>query len=443
MGNSVSMYDVRLDGEVITKPPKPVVEALQWYMKDHNTLIVMRKAEIADSEKKSNNTLAIDESVKRLEDAINLQRDKISEAINSTVNAFNSQVNDLRDSIDKITTSPQVDIGSMKTTIDVLAGRVNDMSIALPATLTDRFNNQTDRLVDTITETLKPKESLNVTIKGAAYELEVTQQFDSLGIPTLSIERISNEKNECCDIHVMDTANNILFAIECKNYTQSVPRKEVDKFYRDLKNIRNSEEFKDKTVVGMFLSKQSSIVGHGMLDVDEDGNIFLAGDYNNPLMWRTVLLYNARLKARSVTVPEPAENTSHLDVLLKVYESMKDMDMLAEIVAKNITRANEMLKDLKGMADRIKPVSEIIDQFATIYGFTKPAPKQKQRKSKKDSDNTEHIETEPLSLSDSDGEKHNETPVKRKYTKREKKSPVEVVPVQKDTHGTIGWSDDE
>ena len=309
MGNSASMYDIRLDGEIVTDLPKALYEPLQMLMNGHQSLIILRKPEIIERDVQINDNAAImNETVKRIEEAINLQQTQITELFNSTINAFNSQVKELKGSLSEIANQPQSDTGSIKTMIELLAGNVTNTLNNLPLTLQDKFNNQTDRLIESINDTLKPKDSLNVTIKGAAYEQEVTQQFESLGIDTLSIEHVSTT-NHVCDIHVIDTNNDILYAVECKNYTSTVGRSELKKFESDLENLRTIHT--NKTVIGLFLSKQTRIVEHGMFDIDSDGNVYLAGDYNTPNMWRALIMYFGKLKNKNRLINQPnADNGS-------------------------------------------------------------------------------------------------------------------------------------
>lgn len=142
MGNSVSMYDVRLDGEIVTDLPKSLYEPLQMLMNGHQSLIILRKQEIIERDVQiDDNATIMDESVKRLEEAINLQQTQLTELFNSTINAFNSQVKDLKDSLNNMANQPQSDTGSIKTMIELLAGNVTNTLNALPLTLQDKFNN--------------------------------------------------------------------------------------------------------------------------------------------------------------------------------------------------------------------------------------------------------------------------------------------------------------
>ncbi len=457
MGNSVSMYDVMLDGETVTDLPRSVIESLQCVMKDHNTLVVMRRPDIKERDVQlDDNSAIVDDSVRRLENAINLQRNQITEAINATVNAFNNQVSDLKRSLNDIANQPQNDVGSIKTTIDLLAGRLNDALTALPLTLQDKFNNQTDRLIDSINDTLKPKDSINASIKGAAYEQEVVQQFEALKIDTLSIERVSTE-HHVCDIHVIDTMNDILYAVECKNYTSTVGRDQLTKFKRDLEELRS--RFTRKTVIGLFLSKQTRIVEHGMMDIDDEGNVYLAGEYNTPDMWRAMIMYFARLKRSNRLIGQQvSDNDEHMRVLLSAYQAMKDAEAIQSMIAVNVNRVNDMLKDLHSMAAKVKPLSEIIEQLDKIYQFnTKPKKVGRPKKIKQEptvkAEEPEQLDISPtvLTFSDSDEEDTAKSKSKAKKMKvskkddsskpkQEKLPPLSAVNAN---HSSIGWSDDD
>lgn len=454
MGNSASMYDVRLDGEIVTNLPKSLYEPLQMIMNGHQTLIILRKPEIIERDVQidNNNTTIMNESVKRLEEAINLQQTQITELFNSTISAFNNQVKDLNDSLNEIANQPQNDTGSIKTMIELLAGNVTNTLNALPLTLQDKFNNQTDRLIESINDTLRPKDSLNVTIKGAAYEQEVTQQFESLGIDTLSIEHVSTT-NHVCDIHVIDTNNDILYAVECKNYTSTVGRDQLKKFESDLENLRTIHT--NKTVIGLFLSKQTRIVEHGMFDIDSNGNVYLAGDYNTPNMWRALIMYFGKLKNKNRLINQPnADNEENIRVLTSVYYAMKDIEPLSNIIATNIQRVNDMLKDLQTMAAKIKPLSEIIDQYDKLYHFEQKSKKVTRSKKVKTEpvrvqQELEQLDISPsvLSFSDSDEEDIKSEPKMKKPKVNKKEKPVKTKPPSqfavKATHNLIGWSDDD
>ena len=452
MGNSASLYDVRLDGARVTDIPKPVIESLQAFMTGHETLIVIRKPERINEPVNNDNKFAVtNEALLQLTDKLNAQRDEAMNTFLSSIEALNIGMKEINESMKHIDNQPQFDIKLINNALESLTGRLNDMSNALPLTIQDKLDRQVNHLSEVITNTIKPKDSENASIKGAAYELEVTRQFEALNIPSISIERISNTKDHSCDIHVMDNDNNILFAVECKNYTTSVGTKEVDKFYDDLKSLKESENFKDKTVIGMFLSKQTSIVKHGYVDIDEHGNIFLASKYNNPLMWHAAMRYAARIvagKRQNKSTPDVNENDNHKEMLFNVYSAMKDMEGFAEIIAKNIKRVDETLKDLKSMAERIKPIPEIVDQFASLYGFSKVPSKPKiQRKPKKDiekSTDNEQLDIEPIPIGfgDSDEEDAIEVPAKRRYNKRKEKKVIDAqIPLNR-IYGTIGWDDD-
>ena len=457
MGNSASMYDVRLDGEIVTNLPKSLYEPLQILMNGHQSLIILRKPEIIERDVRiDDHTAVMDESVKRLEESINLQRNQITEAINATINAFNNQVSDLKKSINDIANQPQNDTSSIKTMIELLAGNVTNTLNALPLTLQDKFNNQTERLIDSINDTLKPKDSLNVTIKGAAYEQEVVQQFEALKMDTLSIEHVSTE-HHVCDIHVIDTMNDILYAVECKNYTSTVGRDQLTKFKRDLEELRS--RFNRKTVIGLFLSKQTRIVEHGMMDIDEDGNVYLAGEYNTPDMWRAMIVYFARLKHSNRLISQQvSDNDEHMKVLLSTYQAMKDAESIQSMITINVNRVNEMLKDLQSMAAKIKPLSEIIEQFDKIYQFnTRPKKVSRPKKTKQEAivkaEEPDQIDISPsvLSFSDSDEEDIEKPKPKIKKMKVSKKndtvkSKQEKLPslcTVKANHISIGWSDDD
>ena len=456
MGNSASLYDVRLDGEIVTNLPKSLYEPLQMLMNGHQSLIILRKQEIIERDVQiDDNTAVMDESVKRLEEAINLQRTQITEAFNSTINAFNYQIKDLKNSLNEIANQPQNDTSSIKTMIELLAGNVTNTLNALPLTLQDKFNSQTGRLIESINDTLRPKDSLNVTVKGAAYEQEVTQQFESLGIDTLSIEHVSTT-NHVCDIHVIDTNNDILYAVECKNYTSTVGRDQLKKFESDLENLRTIHT--NKTVIGLFLSKQTRIVEHGMFDIDSDGNVYLAGDYNTPNMWRALIMYFGKLKNKNRLINQPnADNEEHIRVLTSVYYAMKDIEPLSNIITTNITRVNDILKDLQIMATKIKPLSELIDQYDKLYRFEqKPKKVTRSKKAKNEpiqvQQESEQLDISPsvLSFSDSDEEDIKIEPKikKPKVNKKEKPAKIKqekihIMDTVKVVQNSINWSDDD
>jgi hypothetical protein len=450
------MYDVRLDGEIVTDLPKSLYEPLQMIMNGHQSLIILRKPEIIERDVQiDNNTSIMDESVTRLEEAINLQRNQITEAINATINAFNNQVKELKESLNEIANQPQNDNGSIKTMLELLASNVTNTLNTLPLTLQERLNSQTDRLIDSINDTLRPKDSLNATIKGAAYEQEITQQFESLGIDTLSIEHVSTT-NHVCDIHVIDTNNDILYAVECKNYTSTVGRDQLKKFESDLENLRTIHT--SKTVIGLFLSKQTRIVEHGMFDIDSDGNVYLAGDYNTPNMWRALIMYFGKLKNKNRLINQPnADNEEHIRVLTSVYYAMKDIEPLSNIIATNIQRVNDILKDLQIMAAKIKPLSELIDQYDKLYHFEqKPKKVGRSKKVKTEpiqvQQELEQLDISPsvLSFSDDDEDEAKCEPKMKKAkiskkekltkTKQEKSAQLSTI---KATYSSIGWSDDD
>ena len=443
MGNSTSLYDIRIDGESITDLPKNITEPLQLLMEGHQTLIVMRRpdpttrsGQIDGSDPVYSNLLT------RLEDTIETQRTQVSSIIESTIKTINEQFNDVRALMNDAYNKHPTDSTALKTTIDLLSGRVNDIANMLPLTLQSRFDTQTDRLIGAITDTLKPKDSINATVKGAAYEQEVVQGFESLKIPTLSIERVSSE-HECCDIHVIDTTMDILYAVECKNYTTNVGSSQLAKFKRDLSVLRDSPDYSDKTIIGMFLSKQTKIVGHGAIDIDEDGNVYLACEYNNPLMWHAIITYCGKLKKRNRDLANAnTDSDEHMHVLLSAYNALKDAESMGSLIANNIVRLNDSIKDLKAMAERIKPLSEIIERFDKLYHLdVKPEKAKRGKKNKKD------VLSEPIAM-DIDLPSEDDTmdvKPKRKYTKRTAiKKEESMIPLHaKNSGSSIGWSDDE
>ena len=450
MGSSASMYDVRLDGERVTNLPKTLCEPLQMIMNGHQTLIIVRKPEITERSRDiDENSSVMRETIERLEDVINTRQSQITEMFNSSIVSLNNQLEDLKNVVDNSAKRPN-DTISIASTFELLASRVNDIANTLPLTLSEKFNNQTDRLIDSINDVLHPKDSINATIKGAQYELEVVQGLESLKMTGLSIERVSTE-TAVCDIHAIDTDNNIFYAIECKNYSsKSVSKTEVDKFYRDLEHLKQMHSGRYNAIIGLFLSKQTSIVGHGLLDFDNDGNVFLACEYNNPMMWKALMVYFAKVKR--VESIKPTSSDDHMKIMVAVYNAMREAESVRDLINKNVERLNDSIKDLKTMSEKIKPISDIIDKYAVIYGLSivseKNETKPKKTRAKKPvvaqepetlDDDEEQLDIPPESENESDKVVLEPKP-KRKYTKRQKRLDETN---DANNNSSVGWSDEE
>lgn len=453
MGNSASLYDVRLDGEAVTNLPKSLYEPLQMLMNGHQSLIILRKPDIVERSMDINdNSIAAQEIVDQITDMMTERQKQITDAFNASINVLNNQVAEMKYTINTSNARQPIDTTALKTTIDLLAGRFNDIANNLPSTLTEKFNNQTNQMIDAFNEILHPKDSINASIKGAQYELDVIQGLESLNAPELSIERVSTEA-AVCDIHVIDTNNDILYAFECKNYGKTVGKKEIDKFYRDLGNLKDIYGSRYKAIIGIFLSKQTNIVGHGALDFDKDGNVFLASEFNNPLMWRALMVYFAKVKKVESVKPTTCED--HLRIILAAYNAMRDTEPLAELITKNINRLNDSIKDLKVMSEKLKPISDIIDQYAMMFGLSVPEKKSAETKKVKAKKSKKSDKEETIDETDGDTEQENNMAEsddeivvvqkpKRKYIKRQIINTEPTLVTQaRNNHSSAGWSDDD
>jgi hypothetical protein len=93
-----------------------------------------------------------------------------------------------------------------------------------------RYNTQLETMVQTVIDRQKVPEYKNNTEKGRAGERAVEEYLESLpGTYTWN----KSDNAMCCDIRCDYQGTKSL--IECKNYTRNIPKREVEKFRRDVR----------------------------------------------------------------------------------------------------------------------------------------------------------------------------------------------------------------
>lgn len=151
-----------------------------------------------------------------------------------------------------LSSSEHEGIGIIKDLIETEISSIRDtVTDSIESTLVNKNASVIDQVQTLITEI----KSLGIlsegsSKKGLAIEKIVLKNLQNY-IPEWQFTSSGRETSSC---DIIAKKGNISIAVEIKNYNTSVPKKEVDKFYKDL-SATNVD-------AGLFLSTSSSIVDH-------------------------------------------------------------------------------------------------------------------------------------------------------------------------------------
>ena len=207
-------------------------------------------------------------------------------------------------------------------------------------------------------DTFDPLKNQKSITAGNSGEIIIENLFQEVGF-NLSIENTGKTKH-CGDLHVIDPTHGILYVIEVKNYSRNVPRKEIDKFKRDMQELR--KEYKEYKLRGMFLSMRSNLTHHGEIWIDESGDIYLGKKYIDKNIIRFLLLfYSQTLKEEKEVIFSPAD-------LLKSLEKLSTMKSDIEALKEVIDTQKQNIKILEKMYSNTKEEFDEVCKMRNMLG---------------------------------------------------------------------------
>lgn len=389
-------FSIFLDGKEIDNVPKQVTEMIETLMSTGDVLFIKRNPKIITRsiplETQDGEVL---NEIRKMNETVNESYTKLLEQSNDVIMRYSKEFNDalapVMQTLNDLKKDPHsLELSMLTQNLSTLSSRVNDIgttfSSYLPSMLKDKLKEQENEIVKSIIESLNPpKESSEKSVtKGLDYENELIDLIRELTKwMSFRVEAVGKTK-ECCDIHVYDTEARILYAIEAKNYSNPVPGKEVEKFHRDLDLLRHNPDFASYKLIGMFLSKSTSISGHPDFDMDDAGNYYLAGESNNKNMLLSIFMFCHKMAYNKKF--EELDNTSdsterRKQVLLEVYEVLSKNSKLLKIMENQIKNAKAIIKDAEDMKNIIQPASGILEEYIRVFDLDAKKNK-RQRKPK-------------------------------------------------------------
>ena len=423
-------FSIFLDGKEIDNVPKHVAEMIKTLMSTGDVLFVKRNPKIIERnismETQDSEVL---KEIRKMNTIINDSYAKIIEQSNNTVTNYSSNFSEalvpvmrsmnetyaklleqsneaimkyskdfsnalapVMQTLNDLKKDPQtLELTMLTQSLSGLSSRVNDIgttfSSYLPSMLKDKLDEQRDDIINHMISSLNPpkEESEKSVIKGSDYENELIDTIRELTkwMP-FRVESVGKTK-ECCDIHVYDIEARILYAIEAKNYSNPIPGKEVEKFHRDLDLLRHNPDFASYKIIGMFLSKSTSISGHPDFDMDDAGNYYLAGENNNESMLLAIFMFCHKMSynKKFEELDNASESTERQkQVLLRVYDVLSKNSRLIKMMENQIKNAKTIIKDAEDMKNIIQPVSGILEEFIRVFDLDAKKSKQQRRKPK-------------------------------------------------------------
>lgn len=420
-------FSIFLDGKEVNDLPKRMVEMIESLMSSGDVLFIKRNPKIIER------TIAVEtpdsevlKEIKKMNTIINDSYAKIIEQSNSTVTRYSADFSEAlvpvmrsmnesyarlleqsneaimkysRDfsdalapvmrSLNDLKKDPQtLELNMLTQNLSTLSSRVNDIGVSfssyLPSMLKDKLDEQKNDIIEHVISSLNPpkEESEKSVTKGTDYENELIDTIRELTkwMP-FRVESVGKTK-ECCDIHVYDTEARILYAIEAKNYSNAVPGKEVDKFHRDLDLLRHNQNFASYKIIGMFLSKSTSISGHPDFDMDDAGNYYLAGENNNESMLLSIFMFCHKMayNKKFEELDDTTESTERRkQVLLRVYEVLSKNSKMIKMMENQIKNAKAIIKDAEDMKNIIQPISGILEEYIRVFDLDNKKSKQRRK----------------------------------------------------------------
>ncbi len=439
--NTEFNYSIFLDGKEFNNIPKHVAETIETLMSGGDVLFVKRNPEIIERNLSVNETnIDVLKEIRILNENIAASHLQLVEQANANLvkysNEFNEVIAPVVKTINEIKNNPQEqDIASLNRALDNISSRINDISNNVhnfvPLLLRDNLNKQKEDIIESMIASLKPKEETEKSVeKGQNYENELTDTMRELTKRMgYDVQLVGREKDRACDIHVRDIDAKILYAVEAKNYSNTVPGKEVEKFYRDLELLKHDPEYAAYRIIGLFVSTSASIAGHGNFNIDESGNFFIAGENNNASMLLSIFMLCHRM-AYNKKFNELEDNADSAEqrkkVILDVHNLLQKNTKMIKVINNQIKNANSIIKDAEDMKSLISPVNEILEEYVKEFELElKKKPHSKQNNKKRV---TAMVETE--SATEEDTTEQEPTKKKSLYVKPKRKYTIKSAPIE-------------
>lgn len=480
--NTEFEFSIFLDGKEINNVPKHVAEVIETLMSTGDVLFIKRNpkiiersiaAETPDSEvlkeikkmnviindsyakiiEQSNNAVTrystdFSEALVPVMRSLNESYAKLLEQSNEAIMKYSRDFSDalapVMRSLNDLKKDPQtLELNMLTQNLSTLSSRVNDIGVSfssyLPSMLKDKLDEQKNDIIEHVISSLNPpKEETEKSVeKGQNYENELADTMRELTKRMgYDVQLVGREKDRACDIHVRDIDAKILYAVEAKNYSNTVPGKEVEKFYRDLELLKHDPEYAAYRIIGLFVSTSASIAGHGNFNIDDYGNFFIAGENNNATMLLSIFMLCHRM-AYNKKFNEPEDNIDGAEhrkkVILDVHNLLQKNTKMIKVINNQIKNANSIIKDAEDMKSLISPVNEILEEY--VKEFELELKKKSHFKQNNKKRVTAMVETESATEEDM----MEQEPPKKKtvHAKPKKKYVIKSAPIELESDETV------
>lgn len=209
-------------------------------------------------------------------------------------------------------------------------------------------------------DTFDPLHSIHSGNKGVIGELVLEELFQSIG-PWISIENTRKIKHSC-DLHIRIKNTNVLFLVESKNYTYTIPKEEFTKFKSDVKNFKNNDT-NGFVVIGLFISFNDKVFPWQKSDIgfDEDNNIYINKNYISKESLSQVLIIASMVFTRNI------EQNNNIEILIKEErQTFLDMIEISKSKRKQITNLTNRIKADNELLETLKRELEVFETFNKI-----------------------------------------------------------------------------
>ena len=206
--------------------------------------------------------------------------------------------------------------------------------------------------------------------QGALGQNLVINMLEDLDM-NLSVTDVS-QTSHVCDIHVIDPDYSLMYPIEVKNYTATIPGAEIEKFKKDMINLRSDPSYQNYTLIGLFLTTTKSIPKKGELYIDDDGDMYLSKKYLNKDVLQLLFTYYRQLyknKTGEKNIPKESTSSEERDMSLykDIYDLLQSITAHRKLIHANLKSAQTILKNCEIMEKSI----DAADLMSIKLGYAK------------------------------------------------------------------------
>lgn len=300
------------------------------------------------------------------------------------INSLQNIIGKLENYINNITNNTNSGyIDSISRNINNFCNEIDQLKLRYEKELSDRnnnlnneFNKHEEKLNNLCSEIKNkidnwdPLRTKSSHDNGESGEELIYNMLNEILRDQMDVERVG-EINHIGDIHVRDNLTKTLYVIECKNYKSTVQKDQIKKFKNDMENIRTHNNYQEfNTIVGIFLSIGSGgITGGKLIDVDEDGDIYLTKDFINrstlELLIKSFQKYFLNKLNLTGKLGNDESNKINLDYDLfsKLYSDLTETSGLIKIFKNNLKCADYIIKSTKEYLEKLESREKLLESF--------------------------------------------------------------------------------